>query len=269
MMKFFHHLCIASLLFATACTKRQGDAPPPPVDVGEPPVVPTAAEARAVIEKAIAAHGGEAAITKLRTMRIKAEGSAEAVPGQPRLPFVIEDLWQMPDRYKTTNHVSFKGKDFIQTQVIDGAKGWIETNGIAKDMPKDALAEMKEQKYGEDFDRLGFLKDPNIALSLIADDQVNGAPATGVKIASKGHRDVTLYFDKKTNLLVKRAHPILDPATGAETLQVVTFGDHELKDGVMHYRTITAYRDGKPFVEAKVTEIEFLPKIDEKVFAKP
>jgi len=34
-------------------------------------------------------------------MRIKVDGTTDLVPGQPNLPFTIEDTWQMPHRYKT------------------------------------------------------------------------------------------------------------------------------------------------------------------------
>ena len=48
------------------------------------------------------------------------------------------------------------GRRCTQTQVIDGDKGWVQVGDIVQDMPKESLAEMKEQKYGEDLDRFGF-----------------------------------------------------------------------------------------------------------------
>jgi hypothetical protein len=52
-------------------------------------------------------------------------------------------------------------------------------------------------------------------------------------------------------------------------VQEVVFSDYQEKDGLKHYKAITAYRDGQKLIEAKVTEIELLQKLDEKVFAKP
>ena len=102
---------------------------------------------RAIVEKAIQAQGGEAKVAKLRTMRIKVEGTTDLVPGQPNLPFTMEDTWQMANRYKTESSFQLMGKKFTQTQVIDGDKGWIQVDGRVQDMPKDALAELKEQKW--------------------------------------------------------------------------------------------------------------------------
>ncbi len=42
--------------------------------------------ARAIVKKAIEAQGGEAKTAKLQTMRIKAEGTAVLIPGQPPYP---------------------------------------------------------------------------------------------------------------------------------------------------------------------------------------
>src|SRR5262249_10942104 len=162
---------------------------------------------------------GEAAVAKLRTMRIKVEGTMKFVPGEPAVAFVIEDVWQMPDKYRTAASFTVVGMKVAQTQVIDGDKGWIEVNGVVQDIPKDAFAEMREQKYAEDLDRLGFLMDKDAELSLLDEVKVSGKPAVGIRVKSKGHREVKLYFDKSTGLLVKREHSVLDQMTGKEVNQ--------------------------------------------------
>ena len=131
-------------------------------------------EARAIVEKAIQAQGGEAKVAKLRIMRIKAEGTAALVPGQPDLPFTIEDTWQMPGRYKSSSTFQIMGKKVAQTQVIDGDKGWIHMNGQTQDLPREAVAEMKEQKYAEDLDRCAFLEERGIELSRARQHQGRG-----------------------------------------------------------------------------------------------
>lgn len=226
-------------------------------------------KARAIVKKAIQAQGGEAKVARLRMMRIKAEGTADLVPGQPSVPFTIEDTWQMPDRYKTSSTFEISGKKLAQTQVIDGDKGWIQMNGQTQDLPKEAVAEMKEQKYAEDFDRFAFLKEPGVELSALEAIMVEGKPAVGVLVKSKGHRDVKLYFNATSGLLAKREHRLLDPSSGKEALQEVIFSDYQEKDGLKHYQKLVAFRDGKKLLEAKVTEIEFFDKLDAKVFAKP
>ena len=225
--------------------------------------------ARGVVEKAIKAQGGADKLAKLRVMRIKAEGTINLDPGQPAIAFVIEDWWQMPDQYKTTSRFELGGKKVSQTQVLDGETGWTQRDGVTIDMPKEAVAEMREQKYAEDLDRLGFLKDKGTDLTALGESKVRDRAAVGVLVESKGHRDVRLWFDKENGLLVKREHRVLDSGPGKEVLQEVVFSDYRETAGVKYYRTLTVYRGGKKVIQAKVREIEFFDKLDKKVFAKP
>jgi hypothetical protein len=225
--------------------------------------------ARGVVEKAVKAQGGADRVAKLRVMRIKAEGTMDLAPGQPAIPFVIEDWWQMPDQYKTTSSFELGGKKVSQTQALVGETGWIQSDGVTVDMPKEAVAEMREQKYAEDLDRLNFLNDKGIDLTALGESKVVSRAAIGVLVKSNGHRDVKLWFDKENGLLVKREHRVIDGAAGKEVTQEVVFSDYRETDGVKHYRALTAYRDGKKVIEAKVGELEFFDKLDQKVFAKP
>ncbi len=225
--------------------------------------------ARAIIETAIQAQGGITNIAKLRTMQIEVEGTAVLAPGEPEIPVRLTDVWQMPDRYKTTAVFQTADGKVSQTQVIIGNKGWIELNGEVQDLPREAVSEMKEQKYAEDLDRLGFINEAGFQLSVTHPIKVNGEPAVGVGIKSKGHRHVTLYFDTDSGLLVKREQTLLDPSLGKEVLQEVIFIDYQEQDGLKHYRQILALRDGKKMVQAKVTKLLFFERLDDKVFAKP
>src|SRR5438105_13921378 len=83
------------------------------------PVSSAFGDAREVIEAAIVAHGGEAAIAKLKSVKIKVEGEGEFVAGQPPVPIVLEDVWRMPDRYKTTSHLTLQGQKMTQTLCIN------------------------------------------------------------------------------------------------------------------------------------------------------
>ena len=172
--------------------------------------------ARGVVEKAIRAQGGTDKVAKLRVMRIKVEGTMSLVPDQPAIPFLIEDWWQMPDQYKSTSRFELSGKKVSQTQAIDGKVGWMQVDGMTQDLPKEAVAEMREQKFAEDLDRLGFLADKGIDLTALGESKVNGRVTVGVLIKSKGHRHVKLWFDKENGLLVKREHRVLDSGTGKE-----------------------------------------------------
>ncbi len=230
----------------------------------------TTGSALEIVDKAIEAQGGEAMVRKLRTMRIKLNGKGAMIPGQAEIAFAIEDTWQMPDRYKTVSEFEFQGNRVSQTQIINGDQGWMNFNGQTQPLPVAALTEMKEQKYAEDLDRLLDLKSDDYNLEVLSDEvNVDGQPTVGIKISREGHRNVELYFDKSTGLLLKRKQAVLDAASGMEIAQEVIFSNYEDVDGVKHWKKLVAYRAGKKFLEGTVTEIEFLEKIDEAEFAAP
>ena len=225
-------------------------------------------DAKDLVEKAIRAHGGEASVGKLKSARIKVEGQGELAPGQPPVPIVLEDVWQMPDRYKTTSHLTVQGQKVTQTLCINGAEGWVEANGQVQPLPPEGLKEMKEQKWAEDFDRLLPLRDKSLKLTRIADSNVEDHPAAGIRVEAQGHREVRLYFDKKSGLLVKREQDVMGE-TGKPVAQSVVFSGFEDKGGVKHWTKITAYRDGQRLINATLRQLEIDRKNDETEFAKP
>lgn len=220
-----------------------------------------------LIEKAIRAHGGEAALAKLNSVRIKVEGDAEFVPGQPPVPIVVEDVWQMPNCYKTTSHLAFQGQKVSQTLCING-DGWAQVNGRVQPFPPEGVKEMKEQLWAENFDRLLPLRDKSLKLTRISDSKVDDRPVAGIQLEAEGHRAVRLYFDKENGLLVRREHEVRGNA-GRLVAQAVVFSGFEDKGGVKHWTKITAYRDGKRYITATLRELETNRKTDATEFAKP
>jgi len=226
------------------------------------------ADAKELVEKAIRAHGGEAAVAKLKSVRITVEGEGEFAPGQPPVPIVVEDVWEMPDRYKTTSRLTLQGQKITQTLCINGGEGWAAVNGQVQPLPPEGLKEMKEQKWSEDFDRLLPLRDKSLKLTRIANSNVEDHPAAGIRIEADGHREVRLYFDKKSGLLVKREQEVMGEA-GKPVVQSVVFSDFANKGGVRHWTKIAAYRDGKWFISCTLKEIHIGVKLDSSEFTPP
>jgi hypothetical protein len=91
----------------------------------------------------------------------------------------------------------------------------------------------------------------------------------GVKVSSKGHRDVTLYFDKGSGLLVKTERRALDPKSKQEVPEERVISDYRDLDGLQSPRKAVVTMDGKKVMEAEATEVKFLDKLDDSVFARP
>ena len=222
-----------------------------------------------LLERAVQAQGGESNVARLRIMRVKCEGTSAFNPGQPAMRFSIEDTWQMPNQYRSLQTYEINGAKTSQLSVNDGSNGWIQQNGQTQAMTKDDITERLEQEYAENFDRLQFLKDKALEVESVDDIKIDGKSAVGVRIRSKGHRDVRLYFDDDTGLLAKREHRVFDPGSGKEVVQEVFFTDYQDHHGTKYPGKLVAHRNGKIMAEIKVVEVEFFDKLDAKVFAKP
>ena len=103
-------------------------------------------------------------------------------------------------------------------------------------------------------------------LAPLPDKMVDGKPAAGVKVASKGHMEAKLYFDKTTGLLVKVERQSNE--AGIATTKEYVFGSHKDFDGVKLATKRTESLGGKKFAEVTVA-FRFPGKVDDALFGKP
>jgi hypothetical protein len=113
------------------------------------------------------------------------------------------------------------------------------------------------------------LEDPAFTLTLLDEIKVNGRAAFGVKVASKGHDDVRLYFDKAGGLLVKIDWKGVKPDL-QEVLTESILSDYKVvKGGGKYPMKALILVDGKKYTDLEIVEFEPLEKIDDAVFAEP
>jgi hypothetical protein len=72
--------------------------------------------ARAVIERAIKAHGGEEKLTKLRADKVKLKGVL--VFGAREAPFTAETTVQLPGQFKNVMQITVDGRAFTLLQIL-------------------------------------------------------------------------------------------------------------------------------------------------------
>ncbi len=224
-------------------------------------------EARAVIQKAVQALGGEKPVAKLQTMRMKAQGSLEINGLQGT--FTLEFTVHSPGRAKMDMEITSGDAKINLTRVRNGARGWEIINGNPVALHPRQPAEV--QAWGHLFEvrsLLPLLKDKSYTLSPLGEIKVDGRPAVGVKVTTKGQTDIDLYFDKATMLLVKSARWSVTP-TGDEVTLETFYSDYKESDGVKQPMKHRLLHNGKKFIEMEVTEIRLVDQIDAAEFAKP
>jgi hypothetical protein len=220
-----------------------------------------ASEPRALIDKAIRAMGGEANLTKFKGMTWKEKGTFYGM-GEG-VPYSGSYALELPNRFRMEIDNAF-------IIVLDGDQGWVESNGQVRDMGKEQLDAQKEAQYARWVASLLPLKDQAFSLKALPDTKVGERSAAGVVVSHKGHRDVTLYFDKETGRLIRIEHRERAGDQGGKEVSAETgYQDYKEFQGVQCPTKVVIKRDGKPFVDAEAIEIKLMEKVDPVKFAKP
>lgn len=222
---------------------------------------------QAIIERAIRASGGAEKLAKIKTMRMKMTGVNE-VMGQKQ-PTVAELMIQLPDKIKMDCQANAAAPINI-TAVFDGKEAFVIVMGQTTLLPGDQGKEFKESMHFMALSCLTpLLRDKRYKLTSLGEIKVNGRPAEGVKVEREGYRDVRMYFDKRTNLLVKTARRTLDQASMKEVLQETIHSNHKDCSGVQWPTKTVSFTDNVKSAEFEATDIRFSDKIDEDAFKKP
>jgi hypothetical protein len=224
-------------------------------------------DAKAVVEKAIKAHGGEEKLTKYKAAKVKAKGTLQLMGTD--IEFTADASTMFPDRYREEIKMDIMGNKLEIVQVFDGKKGWVSTQGMTMEVQGAQLDELKDQAYGNYLESLvPLVKEKQFELTLLDETKVDGKAAVGVKVASKGHKDIKMYFNKESGLLVKTEHKAVDP--GMQEVEAETYyRDYKDVSGTKQAMKQLVKHDGKKFLEAEVTEIKLMEKIDASTFEKP
>ncbi len=233
------------------------------------PAARAADETRAVLDKAIKAHGGEDKLNKQLALHTKSKGTLD-LPGVGNTEFTQEGFVQMPDKFKEVLQLQIAGQTIPVITVFDGKNAWVNVNGQNQELDDKASGEFKQIGHMMAVGRLTPLRDAKkFELSPLGESKVNGRAAVGLRVVSKGNRDVNLYFDKESGLLAKIERQALDAQSGQEVAEERIITEYKDLDGYQVPKKVVVNRDGKKFVETELLEAKSVDKHDDSTFAKP
>jgi hypothetical protein len=223
--------------------------------------------AKALVEKAVKAQGGAEALAKYPAVTISFKGTFHGM-GQ-EIPMTGQITTQGADRIKMDMEVEAGGMKIPIVNVITKDAGWTKVAGNVMELSKDQLAEGLEQAHAGYVASLYPLGDKAYTLAATGETKVNDKPALGVKVSAKGRRDVTLYFDKESGLLVKSEHVVKDEGSGQEVVEETLYSEYKEVQGTKQAMKFTVNRDGKLYLQGESTEVHLSEKLDDNAFAKP
>ena len=252
MVRTFTSLLSALVLVAFASASRADDA-----------------EARAIVAKAIKAHGGEDLLVKQKPVQSRSKGKMN-LPGVGEVEFDQTVSAMQPDKFKETVEMTIGGQKISVVTIANGDKYSIEANGKAVDITDPIKEALANARYQMKVGRLApLLKDKGYDLSLIGESKVEGKTTIGVRVTMKGQKDVSLFFDKETSLLAKLECRTVDATTGNEVNEERIILEYKKNaDGVPLPKKVAVKHDGKAYVEVEVLEMNYLEKLDESEFKK-
>ena len=213
------------------------------------------------IKKAVEAHGGKEALTKAQ--QFKRTSSGTIFFGQTQ-KFTDELIVALPTKIKLDIKLDTKENLLM---CLEGDTGWSIASGFPIDLSKEKIVELKEESYFLQVTNLVSILEPTSKLTSLGESKLMNKPVLGVKVSLAGGPEVSLYFDKETNLLTKAERK--GKQSGVEILKGVQYSDFQNFGAVKFATKETHFLGGNKFVENKNITYTILEKVDASVFKKP
>jgi hypothetical protein len=246
-MKWSRGTVLVTILFATSGLSRADDQ-----------------DAKAILDKAIKALGGEEKLAKAAVHSWAAKG---------KLHVGSDDSRDMESDVTASglNHFrrAFNFAQFSGLVVIDGEKGWRKTRSTVAALDGDELAKEKRNAYLQVIPiTLLPLKGEGFKLEASGVEQVGDRPAVILKVTPPDGKDFTISFDKESGVPVKQVAKVAGGA-GMEVTLESTYHDYKDLGGIKKATRIDVKRDGALSVEIEITEFKVLDRADADLFAEP
>jgi len=224
-------------------------------------------EAKAVIDKAIMAMGGEGKLSRIKAFAAKGKGTV-FFDGKD-ISFTFELKSQGIGQYRSAWQGEVDGNKFEGLTVLDGDKGSKKLDEDTKKLEGDELANEKRIAYIDVVPILMLpLKGKDFKVASAADEKVGDKTAATVLVTGPDGKDFTMSFDKETGLPIRLKGKLMDDQ-GKEITQDTTFEDYKGFDGIKVSTKFQTKRDGEQFVEVEGMDFKVLDKLDPDTFAEP
>ena len=219
---------------------------------------------KAVIEKAIKAHGGADLLAKFPAERVSVKGTVNI--GGMDVEMTATTVTQYPDKQKSTGTLTLAGMELKVVHMNSGDSMSVTINGEPLPLTDEQKADGKQDLYADSLTRLvPLLKGDTYTLKAGPEAAVNGDPAVSVVVEHAKYKPVTLYFDKATGRLARLTFMSTDD--GAEAEKETTYSDYKAVQGVQVAHKQVSTKGGKKESDVTLEKVELLEKVDAAEFA--
>jgi hypothetical protein len=225
--------------------------------------------ARAILDRAIQASGGEKLLAAEGSLSGKSSGSI--YPNGVKLAVNNEWTVQGLDRLRWSTELNPDKQSASLVIGMNPKKTWIQGNGgKANDVPKAQATPFRQGFLALRLvETLLPLRDRAYTLATTGELKIDGKPALGIKATRKGQPDLDLYFDRATHLPVQARLRLKDGDGSEDVEYVATFADYKKIAGRQHFTKLIVQRDGKPMLDMERRDIKVGDKVDDATFEQP
>jgi hypothetical protein len=225
-------------------------------------------EVAAVLDKAIAALGGEEKLAKAGTATWKGKGTISF--GDNDNPIKTTTTVQGIDKHRAEFEGTFNDNDVKGVTVIAGDKGWRKfgDNDVVE-LDGDDLASEKRRIYLTVVPATILpLKDKGFKVASAPEEKVGDKPAAVLKVTPPDGKDFTLFFDKESGLPVKLVATVRG-FQGEDFTQETTYADYKDFGGIKRATKVDSKRDGMKFVSLESSDFKALDAAPPGTFDEP
>jgi hypothetical protein len=225
-------------------------------------------DAKAILDKAIQALGGEQKLAKAAEAATwKARGKINF--GGNESEFTGQSTVKGFDHYRSEFEGDFGGNPVKGVTVLAGDKGWRKFGDQNMEMDADAVANEKRTIYLQVIPAtIVPLKGKGFKVETAGEEKVADKPALILKVTAPDGKDFKISFDKESGLPAKVV-AVVAGFMGDEFTQETTMTNYKVFDGIKKATKVESKRDGERFVEVEVLEFRALDKVDAAAFAEP
>ena len=225
-------------------------------------------EAKAIVDQAIHATGGEAKLSKAKAITWKTKGTLRF--GDNENKYTAHATLAGLDKFRQEFEGEFGGNQVKGVVVLNGNRAWRKFGDMSMTLDADAVANEKRSAYLQAIGAVTLLplKSADFQIAAASEEKVGDADAVGIKVMAADGKDFKIFFDKTSKLPVKVVANVRGFG-GDEFSQETVYSDFKDFDGIKKATKIQAKRNGQVFLDAELIEFKTLDEVAADAFEEP
>lgn len=185
------------------------------------------------------------------------------------LPYDAKWAFEPTSKFRFDMKAEFGGQKMEIVFIQNGGKAKESAMGQTRMLEGEKLEETTHSAYQFWVNSLApLIEEKGFTLKLLGDKSFNGNPVISIQVSRQGHRDVTLHFDKKTQLLAGCTDKVKDEFQGwKEVMQETMFTDYQKQaSGELTFTSMVVKRDGQVLLQSKLSDAKRTDSLKPELF---